>query len=76
MDVHEEWREMFGEKYSLSTGDILSVSLSGDRSASISYNDVRFTDVFTDLPQTPLWVVIEMGVDQLEVMQPGIIYIL
>ena len=54
----------------LDDGDVVSISLCDDRSASITYNNIEVTQALTDLPDKPLWVVIEMWVGKLEVICP------
>ena len=71
-DYCQHWhKDVSGtEDHSLSYGDLLSVSLCDDRSMSITYNNTEVPQVLTDLPDKPLWVVIEMWVGKLEVICP------
>ena len=64
-------QEKFGNRVLLSDGDTVSVSLCGDRSVSISHNNTEVTQVFTDLPHTPLWVVIDITVYSIEAIPTG-----
>ena len=70
--VCQSWRrDVSGTDHYLSDGDILCVSLCDDRSVSITYNNTEVTQVFTDLPDKPLWVVLEIVVSKLETVPTG-----
>ena len=56
----------------LTCGHTVSLTLHGDRSVTISYGNRRMTQVFTDLPDVPLWVVTHLYMNKLEIIQPGI----
>ena len=51
--------------------EIVSLSLYGDRSVSITHIDSEVTQVFTDLPDVPLWVVIYKGVYKMDIVEKG-----
>ena len=65
------WVEKFGGLYDLSHGDTVSVGLTPDRSMSVWVNKTEVSRVFTRLPQLPLWVVLDVWLEQVEVIQPG-----
>ena len=62
---------MFGARYNLSDGNTVSLTLEMDRSVSITLNKQKINNVFTGLPQKPLWVVIYMCVKKLSIIQTG-----
>ena len=72
----QSWRRDVRGTHShyLSDGDILCVSLCDDRSVSITYNNTEVTQVFTELPDKPLWVVIWMRVRKMQIIHTGKIY--
>ena len=70
-DIDLRWIDQIGRNDLLSVGDVLTISLCYDRSVSIIYNDMEFLEVFTDLPDKPLWAVINMGVTKMESLQLG-----
>ena len=70
----QHWREKVVSgtaPHHLSDGDLLSMCLCDDRSMSITYNNTELPQVFTDLPDKPLWVVIDIYGGKLEVLQTG-----
>ena len=70
--VCQRWQqEVSDTDYRLSDGDLLSMSLCDDTSMSITYNNTEVPQVFTDLPDKPLWVVIDIYGGKLEVLQTG-----
>ena len=68
--VCKQWTEKFGDRLWLNGGDRVTLTLCGDRSVSISHNHTEVTQVFTDLPHTPLWVVLLMAVKKMAII-PG-----
>ena len=70
--VCQHWqKDVSGAHHDLSDGDILSMYLCDDKSVSITYNNAEVPNVFRMLPDKPLWVVVLMGVNKLEVIQTG-----
>jgi len=72
----QSWREAFNitayryNQLSLSSGDIIAITFTTDRSMSLTYRGRDFI-IHTDLPDQPLYVVIGMMVKKLEVKQTG-----
>ena len=65
-----DWTGIFGDKLRLSTGDALTLTLHQDRSVSVSYNNTQVTDIFTNLPDRDLWVVIAQDVKKMTIVEP------
>ena len=60
-----EWHSKFGRSQNLSDGDELTVSFTKDQTMSVKYRDSNIT-LFTDLPKTPLYLVVETKVLKLK----------
>ena len=67
----DPWIKRLGHYHHLSVGDTLSLTLCENRYVSIKYNDTRVSNVFEHLPSGPLWVVMEMNIDKMEIIQPN-----
>ena len=70
-EICHTWWEKFGDEHRLSDGDTVSLTLEMDRSVSITLNKQKITNVFIDLPQKALWVVIQMWVNEISLIQSG-----
>ncbi len=60
-----EWLSKFGRSHNLSDGDELTVFFTKDQTMSVKYRDGNIT-LFTDLPKTPLYLVVETKVKKLK----------
>ena len=67
---HEDWRKTHGEELELDEGDDISVLLNTDRSLSIITRGKTVNDVFTNLPNKPLWVIIGCLLEKIQIV-PG-----
>ena len=67
---HEDWRKTQGEKLELDKGDDISVLLNTDRSLSIITRGKTVNNVFTNLPNQPMWLIIACWLNKIQVV-PG-----
>ena len=67
--VCQGWTEKFGVNHRLQVGDKMSLTPRDDSTVSISHNDNRVQNVFQQLPDEPLWLVWEMNIPEMKVVQ-------
>ena len=51
---------------------MVRLSLELDMSLSVTFNNHEFKSVLSDLPDTPVYVIISMYVRKIQIVQPGI----
>ena len=67
----ERWVQTCGCPYDIRNGDHISVILNSNRTLTVSLNGLKVKNVFSDLPQIPLWLVISMWASEIRVATKG-----
>ena len=68
--AHNDWRKTHGQKLELDEGDDISVLLNTDRSLSIITRGKTVNNVFTNLPNQPMWLIIACWLNKIQAV-PG-----
>ena len=66
--VCEQWTKRYSTCHTLTRGDTLTLLRTRTGSVPVVYNNDTYTDVFTNVPTQPLWVVILLHVKRLALL--------